>query len=156
MKKLISLIFLMMFFALSACASGVESKNSNSNSITGEKKMKITITINGTTMNAVLNDNSSSRALYELLQNGSITINMRDYGGMEKVGNLPKSLPRNDTPTDTDAGDLILYQGRAFVIYYDTNSWNFTPLGKIEGVSKSELKKILGSGSVTTILAIGE
>ncbi|EID84373.1 hypothetical protein MSI_21580 [Treponema sp. JC4] len=146
----------MMFFALSACASGVESKNSNSNSITGEKKMKITITINGTTMNAVLNDNSSSRALYELLQNGSITINMRDYGGMEKVGNLPKSLPRNDTPTDTDAGDLILYQGRAFVIYYDTNSWNFTPLGKIEGVSKSELKKILGSGSVTTILAIGE
>jgi len=156
MKKLISLIFLMMVFALSACASGVESKNSNSNSVTGEKNMKITITINGTTMNAVLNDNSSSRALYELLQNGSITINMRDYGGMEKVGNLPKSLPRNDTPTDTDAGDLILYQGRAFVIYYDTNSWDFTPLGKIEGVSKSELKKILGSGSVTTILAIGE
>ena len=118
--------------------------------------MKITITINGTTMNAVFNDNSSSRALYGVLQNGSITINMRDYGGMEKVGNLPKSLPRNDTPTDTDAGDLILYQGRAFVIYYDTNSWDFTPLGKIEGVSKSELKKILGSGSVTAILAIGE
>lgn len=116
--------------------------------------MKITVTVNGTTMKAVLCGNSSARALYEFLQNGSISIDMSDYGGMEKVGNLPQSLPRNDTPTDTDAGDLILYQGRAFVIYYDTNSWNFTPLGKIEGVTKSELRKILGSGNVTAVLSI--
>lgn len=153
MKKIVSAVLIMTVFALSACAGETKSRT-NTNSVTGESDMKITVTVNGTTMKAVLCDNSSARALYEFLQNGSITIDMSDYGGMEKVGNLPQSLPRNDTPTDTDAGDLILYQGRAFVIYYDTNSWNFTPLGKIEGVTKPELRKILGNGNVTAVLAI--
>lgn len=39
------------------------------------------------------------------------------------------------------AGDIILYQGRTFVIYYDTNSWSLTPIGKIEDVNAEELKK---------------
>ncbi|MBQ9631219.1 MAG: hypothetical protein IJR49_06510, partial [Treponema sp.] len=41
------------------------------------------------------------------------------------------------------------YQGNQITIYYDKNSWSFTRLGKIDGLSQSELKKILGSGSIT-------
>ena len=55
-----------------------------------------------------------------------------------------------------DAGDLILYQGKSFVIYYDKNSWNFTPLGKLEGISKNELKTLLGKGNVTVVLKTAE
>jgi AraC-like DNA-binding protein len=29
-------------------------------------------------------------------------------------------------------GDLILYQGSNLCIYYDTNSWNFTRIGKLD------------------------
>ncbi|MCR4611596.1 MAG: hypothetical protein K5644_06830, partial [Lachnospiraceae bacterium] len=41
-----------------------------------------------------------------------------------------------------------------FVIYYDTNSWTFTRLGHVQGVSKQELKDILGNGNVTVTLSI--
>ena len=118
--------------------------------------MKLNIQIdNGTnkhTLTATLYDNSSSRALVELLQKGAVTIDMHDFSNFEKVGELPVTLPRNDTPTNTDAGDLILYLGKRFVIYYDKNSWDFTPLGKVDDVTKAELKKILGEGNVTAVL----
>lgn len=120
--------------------------------------MKLNIQIdNGTskhTLTATLNDNSSSRALMELLEKGSITIDMHDYGNFEKVGSLPSSLPRNDTQITTEPGDIILYQGNQITFYYDTNSWNFTLLGKIDGITKAELKKILGKGNVTVVLSI--
>ena len=132
--------------------------NNTSTPTKGVLPMKLNIQVdNGTSkheLTATLYDNSSSRALVDLLKKGSVTIDMRDYGNFEKVGDLPVTLPRNDTPTDTDAGDLILYLGKRFVIYYDKNSWDFTPLGKIDGVTKAELKKILGKGNVTAVLSL--
>lgn len=81
---------------------------------------------------------------------------MNDYGDMEKVGSLGFSLPRNDQQTTTDPGDLILYQGNSFVIYYDINSWNFTRLGKIDGVSTREqvLDLLDGKGEVTITFSL--
>ena len=120
--------------------------------------MKLYIQIdNGTskhTLTATLYDNSSSRALVDLLKKGSVTIDMHDYGSFEKVGSLPASLPRNDTQITTEPGDIILYQGNQITFYYDTNSWNFTLLGKIDGITKAELKEILGKGNVTAVLSI--
>lgn len=118
--------------------------------------MRLNIEVNGHLLTAELVDNSSTRALLELLADGAVTIDMRDYAGMEKVGSLPQTLPRNDEQINTDAGDLILYQGNSFVIYYDTNSWSLTRLGKINNVSKSELREILGDGNVTAVLTIPE
>ena len=79
---------------------------------------------------------------------------MHDYSNFEKVGSLPEELPRNDEQITTESGDLILYQGNQFVIYYDTNSWNFTRLGKIKDVTQEELKTILGTGNVTAVLSL--
>ncbi len=87
------------------------------------------------------------------LENGLITIEMHDYGNFEKVGPLGFDLPTNDEEISTDAGDIILYQGNSFVIYYDKNNWNFTKLGHIDNVSKIDLKNILGSGNVTVTLS---
>ncbi len=91
--------------------------------------------------------------LLERLENGPITIEMHDYGSFEKVGSLGFDLPTNDEEISTDAGDIILYQGNSFVIYYDKNNWNFTKLGHIDNVSKIDLKNILGSGNVTVTLS---
>ena len=105
-------------------------------------------------LTATLERNSSAEALLKMLSNGSITVHMSDYAQMEKVGTLPASLPRNDEHINTNACDLILYQGNQFVIYYDTNSWSLTRLGKINNVTQSELKKILGTGDVTAVLSL--
>lgn len=112
------------------------------------------ITIGETTLTATLEDNSSAEALVAKLKEGDLTLDLSDYGNMEKVGGLGFSLPRNDQQIRTQAGDLILYQGDAFVIYYDTNSWNFTRLGKIDDVTGEELKEILGNGDVTVVLSL--
>ena len=158
MKKLISILIAAILFTTTACAAGgkVVSTGSTTDNTKGVLPMKLNIQIdNGTSkhnLTATLYDNSSSRALVELLQKGAVTIDMHDFSNFEKVGDLPVTLPRNDTQTNTDAGDLILYLGKRFVIYYDKNSWDFTPLGKVDGVTKSELKKILGEGNVTAVL----
>lgn len=79
---------------------------------------------------------------------------MSDYGNMEKVGLIGKDLPVNDEDITTKAGDLILYQGNSLVIYYDKNSWNFTRLGKIDGVTGQELLDAFGDGDVTVTFSL--
>jgi hypothetical protein len=114
----------------------------------------LNIAIGDRVLSATLVENSSVDALLEVLSEGPMTVNMRDYGSMEKVGPLGMSLPRNDKQITTEAGDIILYQGDALVIYYAPNTWNFTRLGKVDDVSAEELKEILGEGNVTITLSL--
>ena len=119
--------------------------------------IKLKIKVNGAQeaeWTAVFADNSSADALKELLSQGDITIDMHDYGNFEKVGALGHTLPRNDENITTQAGDIILYQGNQVTIYYDTNTYSFTRLCKIEGVTQDEMKSVLGSGNVTVTLSI--
>ncbi|MBO4601744.1 MAG: hypothetical protein J5651_01115, partial [Salinivirgaceae bacterium] len=81
---------------------------------------KLYITVNGTTFTATLVDNSSAQALVDALKKAPITYEAHDYGNFEKVGELGITLPRNDENITTEPGDLILYLGTRFVIYYDT------------------------------------
>lgn len=112
------------------------------------------ITVNGTTLTATLANNSSAEAFRELLANGPCTIQMSDYGNFEKVGPLGQGLPTNNQQITTEAGDIILYQGNQITIYYDRNSWNFTRLGKINGVTSQQLRDILGSGDVSVTFSL--
>lgn len=112
------------------------------------------ITAGDTIFTATLADNSSVDALKELLAKGPLTINMRDYASMEKVGPIGTDLPRNDEQISTGAGDIILYQGNSLVIYYNTNSWNFTRIGKIEGVTGEDILDAFGDGDVTVTFSL--
>lgn len=118
-----------------------------------ESEMRLNIQAGEHLLTATLAQNSSAEALVEMLSEGTVTIQMSDYANMEKVGSLPDSLPGNDEQISTEAGDLILYQGNSFVIYYDTNSWNLTRLGKINDMNQQELKEILGDGDITVELS---
>lgn len=117
----------------------------------------IRLTVNGRSFTATLEDNSSARALAEHLAQGDLQVLMEDYGDMEKVGPLGFSLPRNDVRITTTPGDLILYQGNMLTIYYDVNTWSFTRLGHVDGVStRDEMLELLGGkGTVTVTLSAG-
>lgn len=119
-----------------------------------KNKDTLYIKIGENILEAELTENSSAAALAELLKDKDITIEMHDYGDFEKVGEIGTNLPVNDERITTAAGDLILYHGDKFVIYYDTNSWNFTRLGKIKNISETELKNILGENNVTVTLTL--
>lgn len=141
---------LLAFFGMSAIAAPAPG--------TGEagamQNRSITLCVEGgKSFTAVLEDNSSAKALVKLLEKSDISIKMRDYANMEKVGPLGYELPRNDEQTTTSCGDLILYQGNQFVIYYAPNLWCFTRLGKIENADAKELKSALGEGDVTVIIS---
>lgn len=64
------------------------------------------------------------------------------------------SQSENNKQIITNAGDIIIYHGNSLVIYYDTNTWNFTRLGKINDVTQAELKEALGDGDVIVTFSI--
>ena len=112
------------------------------------------IKVNNNVLNIKLEDNSATIELKERLKNGDIVVNAHEYGGFEKVGNLGFSLPREDTNITTSAGDIVLYQGNQISLFYNSNSWSYTKLGKIQNVSSSELESILGNGDVTITITL--
>lgn len=152
--KAMAYLFLFAFcFAIISAFGGTKEICEKEDSTTMKDRIKLIVN-NGKIFTAKLENNSSARALKEILEKGDISIQMQDYANMEKVGPIGKTLPRNDTQTTTAPGDLILYQGKYFVIYYAPNSWNFTRLGKIENINENELKSALGEGNATVILSI--
>ena len=94
-------------------------------------------------------ENESVEALKELCRNGPLTIQMSMYGGFEQVGAIGQSLPRNDSQTTTQAGDIVLYSGNQIVVFYGSNSWAYTRLGRVTDKSAQEMAELLGNGDVT-------
>ena len=81
-------------------------------------------------------------------------LTLNEYGSFEKVGALPQSLPKDDERITTEPGDIMLYLGNQITIFYGTNTWSYTRLGRIDNVTQAELKEILGSGNVTVTLSL--
>ena len=106
------------------------------------------------TLTVLPENNSSAAAFIDLLKKGDLTVNMRDYGGFEKVGPLGTSLPTNDERITTAPGDVILYQGNQITIYYGVNTWSFTRLGKVQNLTQSELIAALGRGDPTVVFSV--
>ena len=131
----------------------VQNNEISNNTITENKSDEsmntVYIKINNNVLNIKLEDNSATIELRERLKNGDIVVNAHEYGGFEKVGDLGFSLTREDINITTSAGDIVLYQGNQISLFYNSNSWSYTKLGKILNVSSSELKNILGNGDVT-------
>lgn len=123
-------------------------------SIMAKAQTKIQLSVGTETMTATLADNDATRALVSKLKNGSVTIDMEEYGGFEKVGPLPWSLPASDRQTTTEPGDIMLYQGRNIVIFYGSNSWSYTPLGRLDGATASNLREFLGNGDTKLTISL--
>ncbi|MCM1307929.1 MAG: cyclophilin-like fold protein [Butyrivibrio sp.] len=131
-----------------------EADEITSESETEETNYMLKIEIGDTVFTAALAENSTVDAFKELLADAPLVLNMHDYANMEKGADLGVTLPQNNEPMNTQAGDIILYQGRTFVIYYDTNSWSLTPIGKINDLDAEVLRAALGDGDVTVTVSL--
>lgn len=125
---------------------------------TTASEMKINITIDGKTLPVNLVDNEATRALVAALQKSPINYEADDYGGFEKVGGLGRSLPTSNQQITTEAGDVILYSGNQIVLFYGSNSWSYTRLGRIQYTTLDELKSFLkaGQGRISVTLSAAE
>ena len=163
-KRLLLVLLLILLSFQTACAADENTSGSGAGTVTitepeetEEEKEETTMIyakIGDSVLEILPEENSSAEAFIALLQAGDLTVAMHDYGNFEKVGPLGTSLPTNDQRITTKPGDLILYQGNQITIYYDRNSWRFTRLGKVQGLTQAELKEILGDGNVEVTFSL--
>ena len=110
--------------------------------------------IGETTVSVDWEENESVEALKALCREEPLTISLSMYGGFEQVGPLGQSLPRNDVQTTTSAGDIVLYSGNQIVVFYGSNSWAYTRLGRITDRNAAEMAALLGNGNVTITISL--
>ena len=116
--------------------------------------MKMNVQIGAHTFTATLEDNQAVAELVEMMEEGPVTITLDDYGGFEKVGSLGRSLTASNSQTTTTAGDIVLYNGNNIVMFYGSNSWSYTRLGKIDDLTG--WVDALSGGSITAILTLAD
>ena len=97
--------------------------------------------------------NPSVSALKSDLQAGDIVVSMSMYSNNEQVGPLDKSYPSNDVQTTTNNGDIVLYRSDQIVLFYGSNSWAYTRLGKMD-LSENEVVNLLSNGDVSIRLTL--
>ncbi len=102
------------------------------------------IEIGDAVLTAEFADTEAAEVLKAKLEEGDVTITVSNYGGWEKVGELPWSLPANDIQIDAVPGDIMLYCGNSIVLFYGNNSWAYTRLGTIATNSAESLRAALG------------
>ena len=129
----------------------IQSEQTEGNGLETEE-MSILMKIDNEAVTVAWEDNESVATLRELLREQPISIQMSMYGGFEQVGSFGINLPRDDEQTTTQAGDIVLYSGNQMVVFYGSNSWAYTRLGRITDKSAEELKEMLGNGDVTITL----
>ena len=117
------------------------------------KSDDLTVKIGDTAVEVEWQDNEAVNALKELVKTSPLEIKMSMYGGFEQVGNLGKTLPNSDEKITTEAGDIVLYSGNQISVFYGSNTWDYTRLGKIKDKSETELKDLLGKGDTTLTIS---
>ena len=119
---------------------------------TEEQALKMVI--GNTPVSVKWEDNESVDSLKKLCRNQTLTIAMSMYGGFEQVGAIGADLPRDDVQTTTSSGDIVLYSGNQLVVFYGSNSWEYTRLGHITDKTPQEMTELLSGGNVTITLSI--
>ena len=130
------------------------SMSDNNNTQEDDTEMKMNVQIGDYTFTATLEQNQAVNELIDMMKEGPVTIEMSDYSGFEKVGPLGKGLTTDNHQTTTTEGDIVLYSGNQIVIFYGSNSWSYTRIGKIDDLT--DWQKALGSGDVTAVFTVAE
>ena len=164
MKQLIFLLLsVLMLLAVTACCERktvpkTQPIENTQNSLTEETSDERTDTgmkmyINDKEIPVTWENNPSVSALKSNLQAGDIVVSMSMYSNNEQVGPLDKSYPSNDVQTTTNNGDIVLYRSDQIVLFYGSNSWAYTRLGKMD-LSKNEVVNLLSNGDVSIRLTL--
>lgn len=114
---------------------------------------ELELAVDGRPLEAIWEDNASVEAL-KALAVGGLELTAEPYGGFEQVAALPERIVRDDRQTTAQPGDIMLYNGGSIVLFYGSNSWSYTRLGRISGLDEAELAELFGGGGVTLTLSV--
>ena len=157
-KIIIIYIISILLFVLCACnkkeIDNEPIKTETDEVVKENDNMNLKLFIDEKEVPVIWEDNESVKALYEFAINNPLSIDMRMYGGFEQVGSLNTNLPRDDHNIVTQAGDIVLYNGSQIVIFYGSNSWTYTKLGKIENADTDNMKQLLANNDVTVSIIV--
>ena len=148
MKQIVMILAAMLVMS---CSSDETYAQTNYETMT----TKMYITIGGRTETVTLVNNSATQALVAKLQEAPVTVTLND-NNFEIWGALGFSLPTSNEQVNAQAGDVVLYSGNNICIFYDSNSWSYTRLGRIGGLTTSELRTFLkaGANSISVTLSL--
>ena len=168
MKRMVMLTLLLIMMLVIICACSVsgpdEQQEANNTEIVQQEQIndtegeevttdrKLILKIDGETVPVEWEDNESVAALRGLAEDG-LEINTSRYGDFEQVGDIGTGLPQNDKDITTYAGDIMLYAGSNIVLFYGSNSWAYTRLGKID-LPEKEIEDLLGKSGVMITLSM--
>ena len=130
-----------------------EENKENSDNNDQTTTMIMNITAGGKTITATLADNATAKELAEKLKAGSITVQMK-ANGFEYYGPLGFSLTSHNEQVTAVSGDIMLYNSNNICVFYGNNSWSYTPLGKVDGLSAEELKTFFGTGDISVTYSL--
>lgn len=105
---------------------------------------KMYITVDSQKLEVTLEKSPSTDELIELLKQGDIVFTAEENGGFELYGDIGHTLSADDSRITAQAGDVILYSRRYICIFFGSNSWSYTKIGKINGYTAAELRNIFG------------
>lgn len=106
-----------------------------------EMKKEMVLCINGEQSMVRWEENETVSGLMDMLdKEGPIDILMHPYGGFEQVGDLGRDLISSDERITTGAGDIVLYQRNQIVVFFGSNTWEYTRLGMITDGSQQKLE----------------
>ena len=137
MRQMMMLLAAMLFVSCSSEENEVMAQT---------RQEKLYITIDGMTKTATMVDNAATQELVARLQQAPVTVTLNSSGGFEIWGALGFSLPTSNEQVNAQPGDIVLYNGSNICMFYGTNSWSYTRLGHIDGLSESELRTFLKAG----------
>ena len=134
--------------AAEVSSAGAETETTD----TEKTDMKMRLFIDDQEVSVEWESNEAVSALAGQVKEQPLTIDMSMYDDFEQVGELGTSLPAEDVQMETKPGDIMLYAGDKIVVFYGTNSWAYTRLGKIKDKTPEELAELLGQHDVTITL----
>ena len=146
------LLFSLCILVLSGLVGCRETEITDKSVIDDEKEY-MKLYFNDTEIPVIWEDNQTVQELMEEAGKGDIVVQMSMYSDNEQVGSLGKSYTKNDEQITTYSGDIVLYSGDKIVVFYGSNSWAYTKLGKMN-IQESDVTELLSNGDITLKIAI--
>ncbi len=156
MKKIRTILMIsFLVFLLPACNKNeTTSAITSSNFSTSDKIMNknLTLTIDNTKVDVTWLDNESTNELKKLATVG-LDLGLLNHGDFEQYGPIGTTISSNDKRITTSPGDIVLYSSNQIVLFYGSNTWEYTRLGHIN-LSEDELVKLLDKPTVNILLSL--
>lgn len=100
-------------------------------------------------------DTTAAKELMTMLEEKDLIISMTG-NSFEQYGSLGRSLTAKDSQITAQAGDVLLYNSNTVCVFYGSNSYSYTRIGKIQNTSKQELQTLLSGGNLSMTFSKSE